>query len=264
MQHLPVERLRLLGRLEPEPGKRRAQPVVLLDRSRAVAGVRVHVHQRTVRRFVGRLFADHLLPQPGSTKQLEIEGANRPAALPGPVLVALVGKQLAPVATRNGRACLGNSRSQSQLALGLKALNIDRELGVRPQADLALAKDDRLLRAERRSRVVSSLAEVGGARVGRKVRPESVDDLLPVQPMPRRQGEQRHELGRAPLLPCLSGDATSIDRDLEPTEDADLDARHTQRILPTTPADKDASTTPTPHDPGVARLPGIRVTLTAS
>jgi hypothetical protein len=48
------------------------------------------------------------------------------------------------------------------------------------------------------------------------------------------------------LLPCLSGDATSIDRDIEPTEDADLDAKHTPRILPTTPADKDASTTPTP------------------
>src|SRR4051812_21345541 len=63
--------------------------------------------------------------------------------------------------------------------------------------------------------------------------------------MPRRQGEQLHELRRAPLLPCLSGDATSIDRDLEPTEHADLDARHTQRILPTQLADKDASTTPT-------------------
>jgi hypothetical protein len=89
-----------------------------------------------VRRFVGGLFADHLLPQPGSTKQLEIEGADVPAALPGPVLVALLGKQLAPVATRNGCAYFGNSRSQSQLALGFEALSIDRELGVRPQADL--------------------------------------------------------------------------------------------------------------------------------
>jgi hypothetical protein len=71
---------------------------------------------------------------------------------------------------------------------------------------------------------MSSLAEVGGACVGRKVRPESVDDLLALQPVPRRQREQLHELGRAPLLPCLSGDATSIDRDLEPTEDADFDA----------------------------------------
>ena len=247
MQHLPVKLLRLLGRPEPEPGKRRAQPLVLLDRSGAVAGVRVHAHQRTLRRFIGRRFADHLLPQPGPTKQLEIEGANGPAALPGPVLVALVGQQLAPVATRNGRACLGDSRSQSQLALGLKTLNIDREAGARPQADLTPAKDDRLLRAQRRPRVMSSLAEVGGARVGRKVRPESVDDLLPLQPMPRRQREQLHELARAPSLPCLSGNATSIDRDLEPTEDADLDAKHTQRILPTTPADKDASTTRTPR-----------------
>jgi hypothetical protein len=74
---------------------------------------------------------------------------------------------------------------------------------------------------------MSSLAEVGGARVGRKVRPESVDGLLPRQPMPRRQDEQLYELGRAPLLPCLSGNATSIDPDLEPTEDADLDATHT-------------------------------------
>jgi len=94
---------------------------------------------------------------------------------------------------------------------------------------------------------MSSLAEVGGARVRRKARPESVDDLLPLQPMPRRQGEQLHKLGRTPLLPCLSGDATSVYRDLEPTEEADLDARHVPRILPTTPADKDASTTPTPR-----------------
>ena len=79
---------------------------------------------------------------------------------------------------------------------------------------------------------MSSRAEVGGSCVGRKVRPESIEDLLPLQPMPRRQGEQLHELGRAPLLPCLSGDPTSIDRDLEPTEDADLDAKHTQRITP--------------------------------
>src|SRR3712207_5931339 len=101
---------------------------------------------------------------------------------------------------------------------------------------------------------MSSLAEVGGARVGRKVRPESVDDPLPLQPMPRRQGEQLHELGRAPLLPCVSGNAASIDRDLEPTEDADLDAKHTRRILSTTPADKDASTTPTPcSTPGPRR-----------
>jgi hypothetical protein len=62
VQQFPVERLRLLGRPEPEPGKRCAQPVVLLDRSEAVAGVRVHVHQRTVRRFVGRLLGDHLFP----------------------------------------------------------------------------------------------------------------------------------------------------------------------------------------------------------
>jgi hypothetical protein len=89
---------------------------------------------------------------------------------------------------------------------------------------------------------MSSLAEVGGARVGRKVRPESVDDLLPLQPMPRRQGEQLHELGRAPLVPCPSRDAASIDRHLEPTEDAYLDASHTPRMLPAMPAGKDAST----------------------
>jgi hypothetical protein len=85
---------------------------------------------------------------------------------------------------------------------------------------------------------MSRLAKVGGARVGRKVRPESVDDLLPLQPLPRRQGEQLHELGGAPLLPCPSGNATPIDRHLEPTEDADLEPRHPQRILPTTSADK--------------------------
>ena len=257
-QHLPVERLRLLGRLEPEPGKRRAQPVVLLDRSGAVAGVRVHVHQRTVRRFVGRLLGDHLLPKPGSTQQLQIEGANVPAALPGPVLVALVGKQLAPVATRNRRACLGTAGSQSQLALRLKALGIDRELGVRPQADLTLAKDYRLLRAERRSRVMGRLAEVRGARVGRKVRPESVGDLLALQPMPRRQGEQLHELGRPSLLPCPPRDAASVDRHLEPTEDADLDASHTPRMLPAMPASKDASTAlASPDSAGKVRTAGI-------
>jgi hypothetical protein len=69
-------------------------------------------------------------------EELKIKGANVPAALRGPVLVTLVGKQLAPVATRNGRARLGKSQSQSQLALGLEALNIDPEIGVRPQADL--------------------------------------------------------------------------------------------------------------------------------
>jgi hypothetical protein len=242
VQHLPVQSLGLLGRPESEPGKRRPQPVVLLDRSGAVAGVRVHVHQRTVRWFVGRLFIDQLLPQPGSTQQLEIQGANVPAPLAGPVLVALVGKQLASIAGGNGRARLRNSRPQSQPALGLEALSIDRELGVRPQADLTPAKDNRALRAERRARVMSCLAEVGGARVGRKVRPQSIDDLLPLQPMPGCQGEQHHQLERAPMLPCPSGNAMSVDRHLEPTKDANLDAKHAHTILLTTPADKHAST----------------------
>ena len=241
MRDLSIQRPCLFGRLESKPVERDPEPVELLERRRAVAGIRVHPHQRTVRRLVGRLLGDDLLPQSGSTKELEMESAQMSATLSSPVLVPLVREQLAAIGGSDGRALLGRARSQRGLAFVLKALGIDDEVGVRPEGDLILVKGDRVLRPERRSRVVSGLPKIRRARLGCEARPEGVDDLLAVQLVPRRKREQLHEVGRTAVLPRAGRHEASVDRDLEAAQNADLDASHAGRMQPLAPASKTAS-----------------------
>jgi len=57
--------------------------------------------------------------------------------------------------------------------------------------------------------------------------------------VPRGEREQFHELDRATVLPCPTRNEAPLDRDLEPAEDAYLDASHTSRMLAIAAVGKD-------------------------
>jgi hypothetical protein len=65
---------------------------------------------------------------------------------------------------------------------------------------------------QRTSRDVDGLVEVVQRGIRREVTPEHVQHLLPVQPMPRRQSKQLHELPRLLQPPCPGSDRLSVAR----------------------------------------------------
>lgn len=239
MSGLSVERVRFRGRLEPEPGERGTELVELLERGGAVARLDVHAHQHPAGSLVGRLLGDYLLPKPCSTKKLDVESAQMTPRFLCPVFVSLLRQQLAAVESRNVGADIRIAGSERGLGLRLEALGVDMKLGGRPQAHLILAEDDGLLRADRRPCVVRGLAQVGPTRLGRQLRPKRVHHLLALEPVPRGEREQFHELDRATVLPCPTRNEAPLDRDLEPAEDAYLDASHTSRMLAIAAVGKD-------------------------
>ncbi len=72
--------------------------------------------------------------------------------------------------------------------------------------------------------MMSSLAEIGGARLGAKVRPQGLDNLLPRKAMAIGQGEKLHQLRGPPSRPRGVHHLPAPDADSEGTEQLDTHA----------------------------------------
>ena len=96
-RELALKRQRLLGGLRAEPRELVAQQAELARGGRPVAARHVPAHERAVRLLVGGILAQHFLPAALGAHHREAALAQPRARAEGPLLVRLVGQQLAAV-----------------------------------------------------------------------------------------------------------------------------------------------------------------------
>ena len=148
---LALERQRLLGGLRAEPRELVAQQAELTRGSRPVAARHAAAHERAVGLLVGGVLAQHLLPATLGAHHREAALAQPRARAESPLLIGLVGQQLAAV---------------GGVVATLEALDVGAHLGGRGELDHSAAKHDRAAIAERAARVARGLVQVGRRSIG--------------------------------------------------------------------------------------------------
>ena len=211
-------------RLEAERREGVSQALELQERRRPVAALRVLPHQRAVGLLVGGLVLQQALPEPPLAQHLHEQAAEMLARACRPLLVALVGQQIAGVQRRGLPARARASRERGARS-GLEGLDVGGDARARPQLHMAAAQHHGIRGPQDAPGEVRRLVQVAGARRRRQVRPQGVDDLLAVQPVPRLQGEQLDELRRAPVVPVLGRHRPPVDLDGVRAEQSDEDLR---------------------------------------
>ena len=127
-RELALERQRLLGGLRAEPRELVAQQAELARGGRPVAARHVSAHERAVGLLVGGILAQHVVPAALGAHHREAALAQPRARAERPLLVELVGQQLAAV---------------GGIVAALEALDVGRHLGGRGELDHAAAQHDR-------------------------------------------------------------------------------------------------------------------------
>ena len=139
----------------------------------------------------------------------------------GEVVVAVLGQELAGVERERGTVAGGLRRGLRRHGCLLEELDVDR----RVELEQAVSRLDRL-GPESPSRGVDGLVQVVGPGRGAELRPERVDQLLPVQPVPRCERQQLHELAALLQPPGALRHRLGLDRGREAAEEPDPDVRH--------------------------------------
>ena len=106
--------------------------------------------------LVSRVLAQHLLPAAVRAQHREAALAQPRARAESPLLVRLVGQQLAAV---------------GRVVAALETLDVDGHLGVRGELDHPASKHDRSAVAERAARVARGLVQVGRGSIRAELRP---------------------------------------------------------------------------------------------
>jgi hypothetical protein len=153
----------------------------------SVARRKLAAHQRPAAGLVGRLLGHHPLPQLRPSQQVQVQPAQPFPGLLHPLLVAVLGKQLARVPRGRPRALARIAGTERALGFGL----------------------------------------------GRELRPQRVDRLLPVQAVAGREGEQLDEVAGAALPPGGVRDTALAHADREATQQQHLHTIHRRSILRT-------------------------------
>ena len=183
----------------------------LPQRSALVALVRPPPGDGEVRLLVGGIGLQDLLPPTGQPQQLQVQQAQRLAGLLRPRLVEVVGQQRPAVQAERLGGPLGGPRSQGGLGLGAVPRGVDDDLGPGPERHDVVAEHHGrgAVGPERPTGEVSGLVQPRHGRLGRRVGPQEVDDLVAVQssarapapapsPAPTRAACSRRRRGRPP------------------------------------------------------------------
>ena len=139
----------------------------------------------------------------------------------GPVVVAVLRQQRAPVERERG--AVGGRRSARRASAAAPSKRVDVDLGL--EAERLLPHLDRV-RAQGAPRDVHRLVQVVRRRRRLAVAPQRVHRLLAVQAVVRREGQQLDQLARLLQAPGRLGDRLAVDRGGEAPEEGDRDRRH--------------------------------------
>jgi hypothetical protein len=152
-------------------------------------------------------------------EQLNVEGCQAVTSLRAPVLVAILWEKLAPV--RRERTFIAGDISLPKRALrkafeviriNPDTLPVQRDHRVR-QREVGGALSRQELRLERAASRMQCLAKAVERRIDLGVRPEDLQDLLPMQAVTRVRGEQLRQRLRGTPLPASDrpGDPGPLD-----------------------------------------------------
>jgi hypothetical protein len=225
-QAVPERRsLRAGGDTELLP-QRPVEAVELAQRGVPVAIGRVPPHEGEVGVLVTRVEFGHCLPAAGQAQQVQVVLPELLAAGLGPLLVPVRGQQFAAVQRDHlagRRGIPGGERPAGQF---LEPDRVHGHAAAGAQDDLVATQHHRVRHAEGAPGEVRRLVQLGHRLGDRVLGPDPVDDLLAVQPPPRRQREHLHHRRRVPTIPAGLGDRDSADRHGEPAEQRDVDIGH--------------------------------------
>ena len=167
--------------------------------------------------LVGRVLAQHVVPAALGAHHPEASLAQPRARAEGPLLVRLVGQQLAAV---------------GGIVAALEALDVRGHLGGRGELDHSAAQHDRAAVAERAARVARRLVQVGRGRISGELRPEHLEHLVTRHPMAGSERKHLHEIRRPPLRPGVGRDGLRVDEHFEASEEPDLELPHMTPTIP--------------------------------
>ena len=166
------------------------QRFVATHRPAPIAGQYVRAQQLDVGGLVGCIEPQDVLPATRGPEQLQVPSSQPSALLRCPLRVAVVGQELAAVQA-DRRLVVDESVDAAaceRLARGgVEAPRVNDDVGPREEDDHVLAEDDGVSLAERGAGVVRGLVQPRPGLVDRELRPQQVEQTLPVEPVSRRR-----------------------------------------------------------------------------
>ena len=174
--------------------------------------------------FVGRVELHEVVPAAESAEQVGAELVDPPPRPVRPLLVEVLGQQVARAAVGRGSQERLVSGAEGLVRGGLEKRDVDRDGLVGEQGDRLAAQDDGVV-SGRSAGEVGGLVQPGRGLVDGEVGPQGVDHLLAVHPSSWAQREELDERGGVPPAPGAGGDGGSVSAHLEGPQQRDLD-RH--------------------------------------
>ena len=169
--------------------------------------------------LVGRVLAQHVVPAALGAQHGEAPLAQARARAERPLLVEVVGQQLAAV---------------GGIVTIFEALDVGGHLRVRGKLHHSTAQYDGAAVAERAAGVARGLVKVGRGGVGAELRPERLEHLVALHTVSTGEREQLHEVRRPPLRPRAGRDGMRVDQHFEASEEPDLELPHTRPTIQAT------------------------------
>jgi len=188
-RELALKRQRLIRGLRAKLCELVAQQAELTNGSRPITARYASAHEPAVSLLVRCVLAQHLFPLAPGSQHREPSFPQPRARAKSPLLVTLVGQQLAAV---------------RGFVAALKPPDVGDHLRGRCELDHPAPKHDGAPVTERAACVARGLVQIGRRRVGSEPRPEHLEHLIARHAMTGSEREKLHEIRRAPLRPRVS------------------------------------------------------------
>ena len=190
----------------------------------AVAGSEHAAHHGHMPILVRGIERDELVEPLAPTEELTVAQLKPLAVVERPVLVRIVGQQLARVDGEGAFDRIDVAPRQTGHRQVLEDDGIDVEVGGGKERHGVGAEHDAVPHTSGLADEVGGLVQPVGRRIQGGVRPEGVDHLFAVHPVPVGQGEELDESARIAPAEAARLDQAPVDTDVKSSEQPDLHA----------------------------------------
>ena len=200
------------------------EPLELAKRPVPVAPRRQGAHELQMGLFVGPIELHEVVPAAKSPQQVGAQLADPLSRAGRPLLVEILGQQVASAAVGRGLEQRLVSGPEGLVRGGLEQGHVDRDELVGEQGDRLAPQDNGVVPGGFAGEM-GGLVQPGCGLVHGQVGPERVDHLLAVQPSPGAQRQQLDQRGGVAAAPGAGRDGPAVSAHLECPQQPDLD-RH--------------------------------------